>query len=148
MKIIVFSPLKIFSIYYGVQPTDTAESAIFKLLAVWYLIHRWMAQFDKPFTRQIISKADSQLQKEIYLQLFIGEIVIFWFAEGLLLLLFFAFFFFFNWSSLSYFKLRLCWSIMKRHTLGYMIKPFWPWQANSNDQSWVHSIKTKLVLMR
>lgn len=107
-KSLLFSPLKISSFYYGAQPTITVESTIFRLLAVWPFNTQINGLVWQTFRRQIISKASPQLQKEAqdYFQLFI------------------FIFFFFNWSSLSYFKLGLYWSIIQGHTISYTNPPF------------------------
>lgn len=107
------------------------------------LIRRWTAQFDKPFTRQIISKADPQIQKELYFQLFIGGRVMFWFVGFFLVLFFFL---------TGHLSVILNWHFTEVSSrdihLATLIIPFWLWLANSNDQSCqIYFIKIKPVLM-
>lgn len=144
MKIITFFSFKIFSIYYGAQPTVIVESAIFKIacsLAFWYT-DEWLSLTNLSQGR-LSAKLILNYRKKFFSNYLLGGELCFdlWGC-------FFGFIFFLT----GHLSVILNWHFTEVSSrdihLATLINTFWLWLANSNDQSCqIHFIKIKPVLM-
>lgn len=144
MKIIIFFSFKIFSIYYGVQPTVIVESAIFKLLAVWHFDTQMNGSVWQTFRKAHYQQSWSSTIERSFFP------IIYWGGELCFDLwgCFFGFIFFLT----GHLSVILNWHFTEVSSrdihLATLINTFWLWLVNSNDQSCqIHFIKIKPVLM-